>query len=381
MRDSTGTIRSLFPGAALLFIILLVTTASAQVVDAPEAETKATLDRLGIDLPFEVTSRYRIAIKIDQLQREPCDQKAIFEPRKELEIAGYRREASNALLSFAEHCGGNVTALRAAANVLLDISDYAKVIEVANMIIKVEPYGDNAYYLRARAHEGLKNHENVIADYITTIELFGDKQYISRGVYFRTSDAYAALGRYCDALMPVEAWIALNPSRNDTSQTRAMISDLSEKGKCATQMSGSEETIAIAGGTKVITVDASVNGVRGRFLLDTGATFLSLRKSFATLAKVSMQDDDAIQLHTANGFAKATLGRADAVKLGKIQARNVAVAVQADSDGLYGRGIGGLLGMSFLSRFDIRMDARSVRIRPRTETGGLAGSVTGQNNR
>ena len=78
-----------------------------------------------------------------------------------------------------------------------------------------------------------------------------------------------------------------------------------------------------------------------------------------------MHDDSLVQLHTANGFGKAALGRADTVKLGKIEARNVAVAVQTDTDARYGEGIDGLLGMSFLSRFDVRIDARSANIKPR----------------
>jgi hypothetical protein len=43
--------------------------AFAQVRDVPESEVKAVLDQLGITLPYEVMSRTRIAMKIDQLRR------------------------------------------------------------------------------------------------------------------------------------------------------------------------------------------------------------------------------------------------------------------------------------------------------------------------
>ena len=43
---------------------------------------------------------------------------------------------------------------------------------------------------------------------------------------------------------------------------------------------------------------------------------------------------------------------------------DVPIVVQAGGD--YGDGIDGLLGMSFLSRFNINIDAKAVRISPRT---------------
>lgn len=349
----------------LLLFLFLILPAIAQMRDAPESEVTAVLDRLGITLPYEVTSRGRIASKIDQLRREQCDQTAIFDLSKELETAGYRREAAKALIGFSGNCGGNQPALRSAANILLKLTDYAAALEATSKIIELRPYNDNGYYLRALAHDGLKNHQNAIADYITAIELFGNKVRLGSQSFLNMSSAYTALGRHCDAMRPIEEWIAINPARNDTSQTRAILSDLSRKGNCADETSGTEETIPISGGTRLINVTATVNGVRGRFVLDTGATFLAVRQSFATSAKISLHDDSSIQLHTANGFGKAALGRADTVKLGKLAARNVAVAVQADSDAVYGEGIDGLLGMSFLSRFDMRMDARSVNLKPR----------------
>ena len=36
--------------------------------------------------------------------------------------------------------------------------------------------------------------------------------------------------------------------------------------------------------------------------------------------------------------------------------------VQDDAKGTYGEGVDGLLGMSFLSRFKVTVDARAVRI-------------------
>jgi predicted aspartyl protease len=54
------------------------------------------------------------------------------------------------------------------------------------------------------------------------------------------------------------------------------------------------------------------------------------------------------------------------VALKRLAAQNIAVVVQTDDRATYGNKIDGLLGMSFLSRFDVTIDARTVRLKPRT---------------
>ena len=51
------------------------------------------------------------------------------------------------------------------------------------------------------------------------------------------------------------------------------------------------------------------------------------------------------------------------IQLRSLLAKDIPIVVQA---GAYGDGIDGLLGMSFLSRFNINIDAKAVRISPRT---------------
>ena len=46
------------------------------------------------------------------------------------------------------------------------------------------------------------------------------------------SGGYEKLGQFCDAVLPIETWVALNPEHYDTSQTRAIITTYRNKGKC-----------------------------------------------------------------------------------------------------------------------------------------------------
>jgi len=100
-------------------------------------------------------------------------------------------------------------------------------------------------------------------------------------------------------------------------------------------------------------------------ILDTGASFVSLKSTFAEKAKVQVDQDSAVRLHTANGITDGRRGRAATIQLRSLQAKDVLVVVQPDSQGTYGEGVDGLLGMSFLSRFKVTIDKQAVRISSR----------------
>ena len=78
-------------------------------------------------------------------------------------------------MSFSGMCGGYAPSLRRAANVLLELSDYSGAATVASELTSFEPLYDNGCYLRALAHDGSGLAEKALDDYVTTLELVGDK--------------------------------------------------------------------------------------------------------------------------------------------------------------------------------------------------------------
>jgi aspartyl protease family protein len=320
---------------------------------------------LGISpLPEAVAVRSSIRRPLEQLSRERCDRQAIFDLGEALRTAGYRREAAKVHVTFSGMCGGHAPSLWAAASVLLDLSDYKGAATVATDLINLEPLHHIGYYLRARARDGDGLAEKAIDDYVTTLELVGDKDSIIGTPYFNTARLYEKLGRFCDAVLPIEAWVSLNP-KHDTSQTRTIIANYMTKGGCATATSGSPELFAVPRPNDVVNLPVTINGIRGTFILDTGATFVSLKNSFAQRAGVEIDQESIVRLHTANGIADGKRGRAQTVQLRSLLAKDVPIVIQAQA-GPYGEGIDGLLGMSFLSRFNININAKTVRISPRT---------------
>ena len=364
MNCAWGIRRAAYPVSLMLCGIAgaLAPSQTARGVDMDDL--LAAMQRLQVAIPMSVAGRDPVRRHLGELNREPCDQRAIADLGKALDDAGYRREAANAQIRFSQTCGGHAASLRAAVNILLKLSDYANAVEVATDLIKLEPYNDNGFFLRAVAHQRAGSYQRAIDDYVTAIELFGNKDRISSVGYLAIARSYEKLGRFCDAVVPLESWISLNPARNDTSQVRVIVDDYMKKGNCSLG-TGGEETFPVPRQHRTVTLPVAINGLRGVFVLDTGATFVALKKAFAQKASVVIDQDSTVRLHTANGVTDGKLGRAARIQLRSLQAKDVPIVVEDDAKATFGDGVDGLLGMSFLSRFKVTIDSQVVKISSR----------------
>ena len=100
-------------------------------------------------------------------------------------------------------------------------------------------------------------------------------------------------------------------------------------------------------------VDATINGkVKVKLMLDTGASLISL--SPEVCRKLGIKETSnlpAIQMQTANGISRNKLIALDKVKIGDAEVDLVEASI-----GKKMLGIGGLLGMSFLSNFRMEIN-------------------------
>jgi aspartyl protease family protein len=328
------------------------------------ADGQRTSKELGISLPDEVLRSPSVARQLGALSRERCDRQAIYQLSKALEDESYRREAAESLVSFSDRCGGYADGIRRAINLLLDVSDYPRSIELADKVIEMEPNSDNGYFLRALAYDRSNQCEEAIADYSTALELFGDKDKISSVSYEAISRCYEQLGQYCDAMLPIENWVAINPAEHDNDQTRSILKRLSSKGNCAEATTAKVPFTPLIEASTLITSEPLRRIVSSFFVVDTGASFVTIKKKFAEKAGIKITGQH-LKLNTANGTVDGYLTKAKSVKLRSLESDGVQVVIQVDDANDYGDGTDGLIGMSFLSRFDVTMDARNLHIRPK----------------
>jgi aspartyl protease family protein len=102
-------------------------------------------------------------------------------------------------------------------------------------------------------------------------------------------------------------------------------------------------------------VDGQINGGSIRFLVDTGATAVSLSSADASRLGIDYRKGQPGMMGTANGAAMAYKVRLDSVRVGDIVVNNVDAAVLEGNQMPFA-----LLGMSFLNRMDMKRAGQTM---------------------
>jgi aspartyl protease family protein len=105
--------------------------------------------------------------------------------------------------------------------------------------------------------------------------------------------------------------------------------------------------------------EALINGKKFNVLVDTGATGVTISQSVAD--KLNLKSNDAILANTANGDSVGYMVRLDAIQMGGVRAKNVSAMIAPGLEGDV------LLGMSFLSRMDVRLYRGEMTIKQISE--------------
>ena len=108
-------------------------------------------------------------------------------------------------------------------------------------------------------------------------------------------------------------------------------------------------------------VDAEINGVQQRFLIDTGATYTTIS---AEVAREAMVDDGdvphKVNLHTANGDTSADVASIHHLQVGSITANDMQTIIAPDM------GTTNVLGMNFLTSLEgWRMEHKELVLTPK----------------
>ncbi len=319
--------------------------------------------QLGISpLPLRVQMEPEVSKRLDQLSHEPCYKDGMLGLADALVAAGYPREADMSLLSFARRCGDSDAILLRRHKALLKASDFTNALVVANDLIASDPVKATYRYARAQTYEELKDFESALHDYIVSVQLLGTPSRVAGFHFYDIARMYAALGRFCDAITAVETFVAFSPAARRTQQSVSMILEYSKKGGCGVDHARGNAQIPLKGGDAVQTLTAAVNGVSGTFIVDSDATYVTLTAAFSERAKIKSDAAVRFPIKTVGGTVQGILGTASAVAVKEAEARGVTVAIIQDARDPFGARIDGLLGMSFLARFNTRISPNGIEL-------------------
>jgi len=120
---------------------------------------------------------------------------------------------------------------------------------------------------------------------------------------------------------------------------------------------GGRQTAVLAADTRGhFIAEGTVNGGHVRFLVDTGATAVSLPASDALRLGLDYRGGQRIRMQTANGTALAYSTKLERIKIGNIELYNVdAIVIENDLHVA-------LLGMTFLNRVEMKRDGHTMTL-------------------
>lgn len=318
--------------------------------------------KLGVEpLPPQALVNTAIGYKLTSLNREPCDWQILRPLTKDLEANGHRRDAANMLIGYSRNCQASDVALYNAANILLDLADIDAALKVSDELVQMSNHIGEFHFTRARILQRASRFKDAIDEYYSMIALTDDAQRLNSLSFTGIAESQAALGKFCDAVEPLQTWLAIDPENRDTPQLRTMMDGYADKGNCRIDHASGSDRFPVSN-NNVIFVRAEINGVRGRFIVDTGASYVTLTPAFARKAGFQLEDDFPVAMQTANGVSWAQRATSSKMQVGKVGARNVATIILKDGAKALGPGLDGLLGRSFLSRFDVTISSREWRI-------------------
>lgn len=121
--------------------------------------------------------------------------------------------------------------------------------------------------------------------------------------------------------------------------------------------SGSGQIVLTADSAGHFLTTGYINGISVPFLVDTGASLISLGANDARRMGIDPSKGQPGLAHTANGSVKVTKVKLDRVRIGDIELHNIDAMVMSHDMSP------ALLGMSFLNRMEIQRSAGSMRLK------------------
>ena len=122
---------------------------------------------------------------------------------------------------------------------------------------------------------------------------------------------------------------------------------------------GSGKVTMTADGQGHFFATGSINGTSVRFMVDTGATMISLGPTDARRIGLDPNQGVKALTNTANGQSVVTKVKLDTVRIGDISINNVDALIHATELPV------ALLGMSFLNRMEMQRDGSTMTLKKR----------------
>ncbi len=315
---------------------------------------------------FDEKQVLKLAPILQNYTADYCDPRSKKALLKIISEAGFVKLAAQLANDHYEKCAKNPEFLVLAYSYNKQLGEYPNALEIINQLIEWDPANPTFRFDRGNLYEETKRFEKALVDYISTLDLLGRPEEVAATQFYYIATMYAKLGRFCEAATPLETYVSYDFVKRKDPQLDRLISEYRSKGNCKQQTGNNTITsVRVRKSGSVLLVEATLNNVTGLFIIDTGASLVSVTRSFANKARISADMEDKITLQTANGLSDGFLATASSMQVGNAYSTFVPVVVVDDAKFGANDNVIGLLGMSFLSRFTMSVGQETVEFRNR----------------
>jgi clan AA aspartic protease (TIGR02281 family) len=288
-----------------------------------------------------------------ELDKQPCDRGKIIRLGDALLDKDQNREALQAAGDFFARCGPYPRLLWITRLANRNLGNFQASLADTTALIESEPRNRNYFAWRGLTYEEMRDWPRAIADFRQAITL--EPKLID--IPFNLADAYERTGKPCEAIFPLEQVLFYHPDVSNRGEIRRRIEGLYESGQCGDFAGKGRAVVAFAPGADAIVATASLNGTLVRLLVDTGATSVAIGPALATRLGIVISEPP-FMVDTANGPTSARPVILDSVAVQGASASRVNAVVMQHLP----EGVDGLLGLSFLSRFDMKLDRQTGQL-------------------
>ena len=303
----------------------------------------------GYEPPYDYGNRAR---KIDRLEaelmKEPCDRSKTEELLEHTLSAGDNRGVLRRADAFWAKCGEFVQLRMYTYRAHAQLTEWDGAVADVTRLVESEPYSPYYRAWRGIVYQDKGDLERAVADFREALLL---RPQLS-DIPLNLAATYEKLGRPCDAAFPLQQLVFHYPTESWSAGIRERIADLEKRGGCGVVASGAgRATISMEPGRTAIRVKVHLDDKETAvFLLDTGASYVTLTRVLAGKLGLELGAAPEVRLQTANGEKKGKFVSLRSVAVEGLAAKSVPAVVVDD----VGPGIDGLLGLSFLARFEMR---------------------------
>jgi clan AA aspartic protease (TIGR02281 family) len=295
-----------------------------------------------------------------QLEREPCDRRAIVELTTVMLRAGDSRGVTVRSEGFLKRCGELPELRRLLYKAYVQLSEPAGALVQATKLLERDPYNSSFFAYRAMAYEQQGDLEHAEHDFTQAL-LFRPRL---MDIPINLADVYERQGRHCDAILPLERLIFYHSDASNIDSIRARVDSLLARPECSALTAEGKATLRRTAGETLLRARVRLQGrENANFALDTGASYVTLTAKLAQRLGLELTHAPRMLFQTAGGVRDGAVVTLDRLELQGAKASRVLAVVVDDLGEL-----DGLLGLSFLSRFDFRQSKDVVEITSRKPT-------------